>query len=144
MRQASRLLATGLAALGLAACAVHGTPLRSPGGSPVSGVSGTVLDADDIAAFGTVIEALYGRVPNMRIQRGDGCPALSLRRANAPTPFSQPVICVDGVRTIDTCALQELSIHDVARISVYPVTAPRVAACQPGANGLIVLTMKGR
>lgn len=95
---------------------------------------------------GSLLETMAGKVPNFRVIRSAApgrCPILTLRNdAGSQTVAPNPLIYVDGTRTMDTCVLESLRRHDVERVEIYPqgfTTRPGYGTHQ---HGLILVFMK--
>lgn len=84
--------------------------------------SGTVLSGEALLdGQGSVLDAMRGKVPNLKIQRFHGqCPHVALRNDATLQTVVSPQIYVDGTRALDTCILESLRSRDVRRIEVYP------------------------
>lgn len=69
---------------------------------------------------GSILDAMNGKVPNMRIQRSSKCPEVVLRNAASAGELKNPHVYVDGVRSTDTCILDSIRTTEVTRIEIYP------------------------
>lgn len=103
-----------------------------------------VLTADQVRSSGTVLAAMRGRVPSMRVSRSSDCPGITLRSARIPDVDTAPLVYIDGNRTAGTCALVELPPRDVDRVEVYPMGVTTRPGYARNSNGLILIFMKGR
>lgn len=102
-------------------------------------ISGAALEDGS----GTVLAALQGKVPSMRIQRHpDRCPEVTLRSATSYRSIPNPHIYVDGIRATDTCILEQLRSQDVASIEIYPLGVTKRPGYGMNANGLILIFMR--
>lgn len=124
-RMTRTLLAT--AALTATACgaAWRGAPERHYQGTGVENVgSATVVTAEELHdADGSVLRAIMGKVPNMKVSFTDmgRCPAIALRSAEDIHGNDFPGVYVDGTHASDTCILESLQARDVERVEIYPM-----------------------
>jgi hypothetical protein len=92
---------------------------------------------------GTVLAAMSGKVPSMRVHRtGDACPEIMLRNTVNFKGVVNPQVYVDGTRTTDTCVLDTLRTNDVDRVEVYPLGFTTRPGYARHAHGLILVFMK--
>lgn len=134
------LLALGC--LGLGACAASGH--RGAGGVESNG-GGTVISGVALLdGQGSVLDAMQGKVPSMKIQRFRGqCPRIAFRNdATFRTAAVVPHVYVDGTRATDTCILDQLRSRDVERVEVYPSGVSNRPGYPSHAHGLILLFMR--
>lgn len=129
------------ALLTVAACAA------GPGQEPatVSGArGGTVIQGDALLdGRGSVLDALRGKVPGLKIQEYVGdCPRIALRNdATFRTPVN-PHVYVDGTRATDTCILESLWSRDVESVEVYPAGVSGRPGYPSHAHGLILVFLR--
>lgn len=130
-----------LTTLALAACA-------SGSGRGEEAVSsngrGTVIAGAALAdGGGSVLDAMLGKVPSLKIQRYIGeCPHLALRNDATFRTLVNPHVYVDGTRAMDTCILESLRSIDVERVEVYPSGVSGRPGYPSHAYGLILLFMR--
>jgi len=92
---------------------------------------------------GSVLAAMMGKVPNLRVQRlSDACPIITLRNAVSFMSVVAPHVYVDGTRATDTCVLEALRTHDVERVEVYPQGYTKRPGYGTHAHGLILVFMR--
>lgn len=93
---------------------------------------------------GSILDAMLGRVPSMRVQRaGVDCPYIALRSAvSISNPGASPLVYVDGARTSDTCVLEMLRSQDTHRVEVYPQGFTLRPGYDRHAHGLILVFMR--
>jgi len=92
---------------------------------------------------GTVLAAMSGKVPSMRVHRtGEACPEIMLRNTVNFKGVVNPQVYVDGTRTTDTCVLDTLRTNDVERVEVYPLGFTTRPGYARHAHGLILVFMK--
>ncbi len=137
--------ALSLLPLLFAACATAGSerPSRTEGGVFSRGgaiiISGVALDDGP----GSVLSAMVGKVPSLRIQRPAGeCPKISLRSFATLQTVISPHVYVDGTRTTGTCILESLRTEDVESVEVYSMGVTRRPGYAPHAHGLILVFMR--
>ena len=92
---------------------------------------------------GTVLDALTGKVPSLKVQRyTNQCPTITLRNDATFRTLVSPHIFVDGIRATDTCILESLRSRDVQRVEVYPRGVSNRAEYPSHAHGLILVFMR--
>jgi hypothetical protein len=135
-----------LLALVLTACASAGSgPTRDDGG--VTRRDGAII-LSGVAlndGRGTLLSAIRGKVPNLRIQRPSGrCPQITLRSSATLVSdgLVNPHVYVDGTRTSDTCILESLRTQDVESVEVYPMGVTSRPGYGRHAHGLILVFMR--
>jgi hypothetical protein len=137
-----------IAALLVAACSTNAPrpePVGSNGG--VERRDGAIIltgvALDD--GRGTVLSAMQGKVPNLRIQRHGGeCPQVNLRSNVTFRSVVNPHVYVDGTRIGDTCILESLRTEDVSSVEVYPMGVTKRPGYATHAHGLILVFMRSR
>ena len=130
----------------LAACATGGAerPSRTEGGVTSRDgaiiISGVALDDGP----GSILSALRGKVPSLRVQRpsGTACPKIILRNFVTFDGVVNPHVYVDGTRTNDTCILDTLRTQDVESVEVYSMGFTSRPGYSPHAHGLILVFMR--
>lgn len=129
----------------LCACATASPGPRAaphePDAAAVSGARGaTVLTGDQLRGAGpTLLVALAGRVPNLRIERGAGCPTLRLRGDRTLTGTRDPLVYIDGGLVGSTCILESMRTAEIRQVEIYPTgNAPR-GGYRSSPNGLILV-----
>lgn len=99
------------------------------------------IDLED--GWGSVLSAIQGKVPGLRIQRRSGqCPQISLRSHVTFQSVVNPHVYVDGTRTTDTCILESLRAEDVESVEVYPMGVTKRPGYGTHAHGLILVFMR--
>ncbi len=92
---------------------------------------------------GTVLAAMTGKVPNMRVRKvDDQCPTISLRNHVSFVGIVNPHVYVDGTRSNDTCILEALRTSDVDRVEVYPLGFTTRPGYGTHGQGLILVFMR--
>lgn len=136
-RPAAVLVVCAVTACGLGTASSNAGGVSSNGRGTV--VSGIALEDGQ----GSVLDAIRGKVPNLKIQRFvNECPRIALRNDNTfGTPVA-PHVYVDGTRATDTCILETLRSGDVERVEVYPSGVSGRAGYPTHAHGLILLFMR--
>jgi hypothetical protein len=107
--------------------------------------SGTVVRAQQLAGGGVnLLDALVGRVSNLRVDRGDRCPRVTFRGQRSMMQGGSPSVYVDRSRFSDTCVLDQIRPRHVSRVEIDPnghTTRPGYA---PNAQGLILVFLTRR
>ncbi len=145
--KARRLAASGLvgAVILVAACG----PLRK--GESATNRNGVTHERGGFVITGRALEdgpgsllaALEGKVPNLRLRRNSGrCPVVTLRSAVTFQDVVNPHVYVDGTRSTDTCVLESLRTLDVERVEVYPQGFTTRPGYGTHAHGLILVFMR--
>jgi hypothetical protein len=134
---------SAVACLSMASCA----PLASAPDRPsdVSFARGGIVLAGTALEDGpgTLLDAMAGKVPNLRIRRSnERCPQIALRSAVLQNGIVSPQVYVDGTRSTDTCILESLRSYDVARVEVYPQGFTTRPGYGRSAHGLILVFMR--
>lgn len=125
-----------------AACA---STVSDPGLDGQRGTASYVIDGRQLAPGAPLWASLRDHVPGIRVFATAGqCPAFTLRRARRASPISTPLVYVDGIRTVGTCTLTDLSPRDVDRIEVYPGGVSHRPGYVTHATGLILIFMRRR
>ena len=114
-----------------------------PAGNGVSITDGaTVVTAEELhESSGSVLRALMGKVPNMRVNFTGllRCPAIALRRFEEIHGHNFPSVYVDGTRTHDTCVLESIQAYDVDRVEIYPAGFTKRPGYATSTHGLILI-----
>lgn len=139
----------GLAALAAAGCGGtwHATPQPVLDGSGVSNIgSATVVTAEELhEANGSLLRAIMGKVPNMKVTYTVGmnrCPSIAMRSFEGLGGRDYPSVYVDGTHVGDTCILEALDAREVDRVEVYPLGVTHRPG-YPGNNaGLILVFLR--
>jgi hypothetical protein len=108
--------------------------------------SATIIPGSELRVRGgSLIDALAGRVSNMRVDRRSGarCPIVSMRGFKTIIGDPNPVVYVDGTPMSDTCILTQLRIAEVSRVELYPSGLSHRAGYSSSANGLILVFLTG-
>lgn len=137
-------LALVLLAFLLAACAARSEGRTSDEGGIVMRDGATIISGIDLEdGRGSVLSAIQGKVPGLRIQRRSGrCPQISLRSHVTFQSVVNPHVYVDGTRTTDTCILESLRAEDVESVEVYPMGVTKRPGYGTHAHGLILVFMR--
>ena len=102
-------------------------------------LSGSTLDD----GRGSLLDALRGKVPNLRIHRSSReCPQISLRSHTTFETVVEPHVYVDGTRATDTCILESLRSQDVESVEIYPMGFTTRPGYGTHAHGLILVFMR--
>ena len=111
--------------------------------SPRGGAT-VVQGSDLMSRSGNLLDALRGRVSNMRVDRMQGrCPLITLRGQKTIIGSTDPTIYIDGTRMGDTCSLDQLQVVSVERVEVYAGGISPPAGYAPAANGTILVFLTG-
>ena len=112
--------------------------VRNEGGATI--LSGRALDD----RRGSVLDALQGAVPGMRILKPrDQCPSITIRGHVTFESVVNPMVYVDGTRAVDTCILDTLRTDDVESVEIYPMGVTTRPGYATHAHGLILVFMRG-
>jgi hypothetical protein len=145
-RRIVRLMIPGVA-LVLAGCAARSTAMADERGDGVQFEHGAVILTGRSLTDGpgTVLAAMSGKVPNLKVRRQIGqCPQLILRgHSSFVEGIENPHVYVDGTRSTDTCILETLRTDDVVRVEVYPQGYTTRPGYAPHSAGLILVFMRG-
>jgi hypothetical protein len=127
----------------LTSCAPLGIGERGRGVTMENG--GIVITGDDLNdGRGDLLNAMMGKVPNFRVrQLKEACPQITLRNAVSYQSVVNPLVYVDGTRSVDTCILETLRTVDVTRVEVYPAGFTTRPGYGMHAHGLILVFMRG-
>ncbi len=132
-------------AIGASACggSWHATPAAELEGNGITNSGGaTVITAEELhTASGSVLRALMGKVPNMKVEfiGTDRCPAIALRRAKDFHGFNFPDVYLDGTRATNTCILDNLPAAELDRVEIYPQGFTVRPGYGTSTHGLILL-----
>lgn len=89
---------------------------------------------------GGLLEAMVGRVTNMRVERrSGGCPFITLRGQRTIMGSSNPKFYVDGTRVESTCTLDQIRVHEVKQVEVYPGGLTRRPGYSSSPFGLVLV-----
>jgi TonB-dependent SusC/RagA subfamily outer membrane receptor len=129
-----------LLSFALAACA--------PPGSHRAAVAPrrATLTADDIARAPNVPleELLLARVPGMTMTRAsDGHAVLHLHSLDTPGEDREVLYVVNGIALGDPRNVEAINLHDIALVDVVRDPAGLASYGVRGANGVVLITMKG-
>lgn len=111
-----------------------------------SGSRSSVLTSEQLQGeHGTILDAMSRKLFNFRVDKRYSCPAISLRGSPNTVPgLTEPLVFVDGTRTVDTCILNLMSASDVARVEVYPMGFTHRPGYATSPHGLILIFTRGR
>lgn len=143
MRRSRRaVLVCGALLLISAACSQRNRATTASTG-PRGGAT-VVRGSDLMSRGGNLLDALRGRVSNMRIDRMQGrCPLITLRGQKTIIGSTDPTIYIDGTRMGDTCSLDQLQVVSVERVEVYSGGISPPPGYAPAANGTILVFLTG-
>jgi hypothetical protein len=92
---------------------------------------------------GSVLAAISGKVPSLRVRRlSEACPEITLRSYASFSGTHNPHVYVDGTRATDTCILETLRATDVDRVEVYPLGFTTRPGYGTHSHGLILVFMR--
>lgn len=115
--------------------------LREEGRS--AGPNAIVLEGKDLGdRRGSLLDAMVGRVPILKVNRAHPCPALALRGQNTVPGVTEPKVYVDGTRAQDTCVLTGLRAVDVERVEIYPLGVTSRPGYDMHSRGLILVFLR--
>jgi outer membrane receptor protein involved in Fe transport len=125
----------------LAACAtLPGAAPDADDGFRPGGAHVVVLEDEQLQrAPGSLLQALAGRVAQLRVKAGSTCPNIEIRGVNSVQGSSDPVIYLDGTMAGNTCLLEQLRSAEVRRVEVYPMGVTARAGYRNSAGGLILV-----
>lgn len=112
--------------------------------APDSGSGVTVISGRQLLdGRGSVLDAIRGKTPSLRVRRGVGpCPRITLRNDASFMTQTAPSVYVDGTRSTDTCILESLRASDVDFVEIYPMGVTTRPGYGMDAHGLILLFMR--
>lgn len=111
--------------------------IRKEGGATI--ISGAALDVSG----GSIIDALRWQIPGMRVHGVvEGCPQISLRSHVLFKSHVNPLVYVDGTRSIGTCLLGSLRSQDVEAVEIYPMGVAKRPGYATHSQGLILVFMR--
>lgn len=92
---------------------------------------------------GSLLDVMIGRVTSLKVDRRGSCPVISLRgNQNSVPGITDPLVYVDGTRTVDTCILSMLRAADVDRVEIYPLGYTTRPGYATAPHGLILVFMR--
>lgn len=127
--------------LALAACAAPRTDGSAPASEGPRG-SAIVITSERLqgASQSNLLEAIRSEVSAMRIGRRSGsCPEISFRGVKTFRGVQNAGVYVDGSAFADTCILDQIRVHEVSRVEVYPSGSTMRPGYRPDPNGLILV-----
>ncbi len=139
---------SALVILAAAGCggAWRGSPEPVLEGNGVGSLGGaTVVNAQELhRSNGSVLRAIMGKVPNMKVSFRDmgRCPAIAIRSFEDHHGNDFPGIYVDGTHVRDTCVLETLDARDTERVEVYPMGFTTRPGYASNNNGLILVFLR--
>ncbi|HEX8360316.1 MAG TPA: hypothetical protein VF613_09420 [Longimicrobium sp.] len=103
-----------------------------------------VLTQTDLTTGGSLMEALAGRVSNMRVSRSSasGCSRVIFRGVQSIHGSSEAHVWVDGQAATDSCILDLIRRWDVDRVEIYPSGLVRKSGYPASATGSILVFTK--
>ena len=137
------VLTAGALTLGACGGSWRATPPTPLDGNGVAGSEGAhVVTAQELhASNGSVLRAIMGKVPNMKVNFVglDRCPAVTLRRAKEIHGNNFPLVYLDGTRANNTCILESVPAYDLDRVEIYPMGFTTRPGYATHPQGLILL-----
>jgi hypothetical protein len=111
-----------------------------------TGIRANVLTANQLQhENGPLLEVMTRRVSNIQVDNRFSCPAITLRGNHNTVPgITEPLVYVDGIRTVDTCILNLMSASDVDRVEIYPMGFTERAGYANNSHGLILVFTRSR
>ena len=108
--------------------------------------SATVVSAEELhGANGSVLRAIMGKVPNMKVSYTVGmnsCPSIAMRSYEDHLGNDRPSVYVDGTHVNDTCILETLDAREVDRVEIYPMGFTNRPGYGRHNGGLILVFMR--
>ena len=107
--------------------------------------SATIVGAQELhRSNGSVLRAIMGKVPNMKVSFRDmgRCPSIAMRSFEDHYGGDFPGVYVDGTHVRDTCVLETLDARDVERVEVYPMGFTQRPGYAANNNGLILVFLR--
>jgi hypothetical protein len=137
-------------ALSLALLAVGCTAgLRSPspaGPGDAGGPAGAhILTEEQLAGVATtnLLDAIRSRINAVEVRRdGGGCPRIAIRGRRAIQEGASPIVYINGTRMVDTCSIDQLRLHEVRQVEVYPAGSSGRPGYANSPHGLIIIFLK--
>jgi hypothetical protein len=115
----------------------------APSSGTRSDAGATVLtSAQLLAGGGSLLEAMGGRLANMRVMRQGRCPQITFRGHRSIVAASAPTVYVDGTRAANTCVLDQIRSSDVRSIEVYAGATNR-PGYRASPHGMVLVFMRG-
>lgn len=144
MTRSAQHLVAGLLLFPLAVAAGCSSHHRGGGGGVASNGNGVVLSGVALLdGPGSVLDAMTGKVPGLKVQHYRGeCPRVALRNDATFRTIVNPIVYLDGTRTSDTCILESLRSADLERVEVYPTGVSGRPGYPAHPHGLILLFMR--
>ncbi|HUG39368.1 MAG TPA: TonB-dependent receptor plug domain-containing protein [Longimicrobiales bacterium] len=105
--------------------------------------SATVVTAEELReAGGSVLRAILGKVPNMKVTYTARCPSIAMRSSKNHRRNDSPSVYVDGTHVGDTCILETLEAREVDRVEVYPTGFTHRPGYRGSNGGLILVFLR--
>lgn len=102
--------------------------------------NGTVIDGEELRrGGGSLLRAIDRKVYSMEVRETAGCPAITMRGQKTVVTSSNPKVYLDGQPAMDTCILDQVRVHDVARVEVYPMGVTSRPGYLAHPHGLILV-----
>lgn len=102
--------------------------------------NGTVIDGEELRrGGGNLLRAIDRKMYSMEVRETAGCPAITLRGQKTVVTSSNPQVYLDGQPAMDTCILDQVRVHDVARVEVYPMGVTSRPGYLAHPHGLILV-----
>ena len=125
----------------------RGSPERELEGNGVRNMgSATVVSAEELrSAGGSVLRAIMGKVPNMKVSYTVGmnrCPSIAMRSFEDHRGNDRPSVFVDGTHVDDTCILENLDAREVDRVEIYPMGMTHRPGYPGNSAGLILVFLR--
>jgi hypothetical protein len=138
-RLTSTLVLVAVSACGSARPAGDG---QSASGITTEGGAVILTGAALAESSGNLLSTMLGKVPSLRVSRGEVCPQVTLRSTVTSFNVMDPQIYVNGTPASDTCILESLRAWDVERVEVYAAGVANRAGYLNDPNGLILVFTK--
>ena len=137
------------AALAVAGCggSWRATPQPELEGIGVTNVgSATIVTAEELhGTSGSLLRALMGKVPNMKVTFTAGmdrCPSIAMRSYEEHRGGDYPSVYVDGTHAGNTCILETLEAREVDRVEIYPGGITNRPGYRGSNGGLILVFLR--
>lgn len=102
--------------------------------------NGTVIEGEELQKRGgSLLRAIDREVYSMEVRETAGCPAITMRGQKTVVTSSNPKVYLDGMPAMDTCILNQVRPHDVARVEVYPMGVTSRPGYLAHPHGLILV-----
>ena len=125
----------------------RGSPEPDTGDRGVRSIgSATVVSGHQLHhSGGSVLRAIMGKVPNMKVTYTVGmnrCPSIAMRSFEDHRGNDRPSVYVDGTHVRDTCILETLDAREVDRVEIYPMGFTNRPGYASNNAGLILVFLR--